>query len=280
MKPAPFAYARPRSLDHAIALIDGAADATILAGGQSLVPALNMRVATTALLVDINGITDLGRIDHRNGHLELGALVRQAQAEHSPEVARLAPLIAQALPHIAHPAIRNRGTIGGSIALADPAAELPACLLALGGEVELAGRAGRRTVAADAFFKGLLETALAAGELITAVRIPVAQPQDRFGFAELARRHGDYALVGLAAAARARVGQPRAVRLAFFGVGATPVRALRAEAVLAGGDIDAAVSALASDLSPDGDLNASADTRRHLAGVLLHRVARQLGAST
>ncbi|MFZ0073618.1 MAG: xanthine dehydrogenase family protein subunit M [Xanthobacteraceae bacterium] len=276
MKPAPFAYAKARSLDHAIALLDGAPEARVLAGGQSLMPALNMRLSAPPLLVDINGVSELARIAQPNGQIELGGLVRHAQAEHSQDVARLAPLLSKAIPHIAHPAIRNRGTIGGSIALADPAAELPACLLALGGEIEIAGRAGRRTVAADTFFKGLFETALAPGEIISAIRIPVAQPRDRFGFAELARRHGDYALVGLAAAARA---EPRAIRLAYFGVGTTPVRARTAETALAGGDLDAAVAALASDLEPSGDVHASAAAKRHLAAVLLRRVAAQLSAA-
>jgi aerobic carbon-monoxide dehydrogenase medium subunit len=276
VKPAPFAYAKARSLDHAIALLDGAPEARVLAGGQSLMPALNMRLSAPPLLVDINGVSELARIAQPNGQIELGGLVRHAQAEHSQDVARLAPLLSKAIPHIAHPAIRNRGTIGGSIALADPAAELPACLLALGGEIEIAGRAGRRTVAADTFFKGLFETALAPGEIISAIRIPVAQPRDRFGFAELARRHGDYALVGLAAAARA---EPPAIRLAYFGVGTTPVRARTTETALAGGDLDAAVAALASDLEPSGDVHASAAAKRHLAAVLLRRVAAQLSAA-
>jgi aerobic carbon-monoxide dehydrogenase medium subunit len=276
VKPAPFAYAKARSLDHAIALLDGAPEARVLAGGQSLMPALNMRLSAPPLLVDINRVSELARIAQPNGQIELGGLVRHAQAEHSQDVARLAPLLSKAIPHIAHPAIRNRGTIGGSIALADPAAELPACLLALGGEIEIAGRAGRRTVAADTFFKGLFETALAPGEIISAIRIPVAQPRDRFGFAELARRHGDYALVGLAAAARA---EPPAIRLAYFGVGTTPVRARMAETALAGGDLDAAVAALAGDLEPNGDVHASAAAKRHLAAVLLRRVAAQLSAA-
>src|SRR6476659_9423547 len=193
VKPAPFAYAKARSLDHTVALLDSAPDARVLAGGQSLVPTLNMRLSTPSLLVDINGLRELGAISRRNGHIEIGALVRHAQAERSSAVAQFAPLLARAIPHIAHPALRNRGTIGGSIALADPAAELPACLLALGGEVEIKGRDGTRTVAADVFFKGLFETALGPGDVLTAIRLPIAQPGDRFGFAELARRHGDYA---------------------------------------------------------------------------------------
>ena len=280
MKPAPFAYAKARSLDHAIALLDGAPDARVLAGGQSLVPALNMRLSTPSLLVDINGLRELGEISRRNGHIEIGALVRHAQAERSSAIAQFAPLLAQAIPHIAHPAIRNRGTIGGSIALSDPAAELPACLLALGAEIELTGRTGRRSIAADEFFKGLFETALGPGDVLTAIRIAVPRSGARFGFAELARRHGDYALVGLAAAATADGGRLGDVRLAFFGVGDRATRARRAEAALEAGDLDAAVAALQHDLSPPSDVHASAATRRHLAGVLLRRVAAQLDSST
>jgi aerobic carbon-monoxide dehydrogenase medium subunit len=279
VKPAPFAYAKARSLDHAITLLDGAAEARVLAGGQSLVAALNMRLSTPSLLVDINGLRELGEISRRNGHIEIGALVRHVQAERSSAVAQFAPLLARAIPHIAHPAIRNRGTIGGSIALADPAAELPACLLALGAEIEITGGAGQRIVAAEDFFKGLFETALGAGDVLTAIRVPVHQPGARFGFAELARRHGDYALVGLAAAAAVDGGRLGEVRLAFFGVGDRATRARQAEAALEAGDLDAAVAALQHDLSPQTDVHASAATRRHLAGVLLRRVATQLDAS-
>src|SRR5262249_13968896 len=191
-----------------------------------------MRLSAPKLLVDLNALDELKRISHEGDTLTIGALVRHAEAEHSAEVARHAPLIALAMPHIAHPAIRNRGTIGGSIAFADPAAELPACLLALGGEVDITNADGRRPVAADDFFKGLFETALGPGDVLTAVRVPAARPDSRYGFAELARRHGDYALVGLAASARADGTALRDVRLAFFGVGATPVRARGAEPAL------------------------------------------------
>lgn len=276
MKPAPFAYAKARSLEHAVALLRDHADARLLAGGQSLVTTLNMRLSAPTLLIDINGIAELAGIERRNGHLRVGAMVRQAEAEHASEIARDAPLIALALPHIAHPAIRNRGTIGGSIAYADPAAELPACLLALDGAVEITGPAGERVVQADAFHTGLFETALAAGEVLRAIRIPVPGADARFGFAELARRRGDYAMVGLAAAARADGQTLRDVRLAYFGVGATPVRPRAAEAALAGGDLEQAVAALAHDLAPSGDLHASAAAKKHLAGVLLRRVAAQL----
>ena len=202
MKPAPFAYAKARSVAHAIELLVDD-DARLLAGGQSLIATLNMRLSHPALLVDINGVGGLDRIASNNGHIEIGALVRHAQAERSPELARRAPLIALAMPHIGHPAIRNRGTIGGSVAFADPAAELPACVLALGGELTIAGPQGARVVKADDFFKGLFETALTARDVLTAIRIPAAGADTRVGFAEFARRHGDYAMVGLAACARA-----------------------------------------------------------------------------
>ena len=274
MKPAPFGFAKARSVDEAIALLSTHADARLLAGGQSLIATLNMRLSAPKLLIDINAIDDLKRIAIKDGMVEIGALVRHAQAERSAEIARHAPLVALALPHIAHPAIRNRGTIGGSIAFADPAAELPACLLALGGEAVIANATGRRKVAADAFFTGLFETALGFGDILTAVRVPAAKPESRYGFAELARRHGDYAMVGLAAAARAEGQSLKDVRLAFFGVDATPVRAHAAEDAIEHGE-DAA-AALADDLDPQGDVQASGAAKKHLAGVLLRRVTAQL----
>jgi carbon-monoxide dehydrogenase medium subunit len=275
LKPAPFAYAKARSVAHAIELLVDD-DARLLAGGQSLIATLNMRLSHPALLVDINGVGGLDRIASNNGHIEIGALVRHAQAERSPELARRAPLIALAMPHIGHPAIRNRGTIGGSVAFADPAAELPACVLALGGELTVAGPQGSRVVKADDFFKGLFETALTARDVLTAIRIPAASADTRVGFAEFARRHGDYAMVGLAACARADGQRLRDLRLAYFGVASTPVRAHHAEQALTERDIDAAVHALAQDLNPPDDVQASGAVKTHLAGVLLRRVARQL----
>jgi carbon-monoxide dehydrogenase medium subunit len=277
VKPAVFAYARARSLDHAIELLgqhDG--QARVLAGGQSLIATLNMRLDSPDLVVDINGIPGLDGIARRNGQVEIGALVRHAAAERSDLIKRQLPLIAQAMPHIGHPAIRNRGTIGGSVALADPAAELPACLLALGGEVEIAGARGRRMVRADDFFKGLFDTALGPGDVLTAIRLPAATSETRTGFAEFCRRHGDYAIVGLAASARAEGRSLHDVRLAFFGVGATPVRARQAEAGLANGTVDAAVAGLAEDLDPPDDVQASGVVKKQLAAVLLRRVAAQL----
>jgi carbon-monoxide dehydrogenase medium subunit len=275
VKPAPFDYARARSVEHAVELL-GREGARVLAGGQSLIATLNMRLSNPSLLVDINAVPGLDRVARRNGHIEIGALVRHAQAQRSPELAKAAPLVARALPHIGHPAIRNRGTIGGSIAFADPAAELPACLVALDGEIDIAGPAGPRTGEADDFFQGLFETALGPRDVLTAIRLPAATRDTRVGFAELARRHGDYAMVGLAAAARANGTKLADVRLAFFGVGATPVRARGAEQALAAGDLDAAVKALDQDLDPPDDVQAEGRVKRHLAGVLLRRVARQL----
>jgi aerobic carbon-monoxide dehydrogenase medium subunit len=279
LKPAPFAYAKARSVAHAIELL-ATEDARLLAGGQSLIATLNMRLSEPALLVDINGIGGLDRITLQNAHVEIGALVRYAQADRSAEIARAAPLIALALPHIGHPAIRNRGTIGGSLAFADPAAELPACMLALGGEIDIAGPTGPRTVKADDFFAGLFETALGAQDVLTAIRVPAATADTRVGFAEFARRHGDYAMVGVATCAKAEGKRLAGIRLAYFGVGATAVRARKAETALANGDIEAAVNALDGDLDPPDDVHASGAVKMHLAGVLLRRVARQLGRAS
>ena len=204
-----------------------------------------------------------------NGMVEVGAMTRHVALERSSDITKFAPLIALAMPHIAHPAIRNRGTIGGSLAYADPAAELPACLVALDGEIDIVGPGGKRSVKAGDFHKGLFETALGPHDVLSAVRFGVADAKTRVGFAELARRHGDYALVGLAAVAKAKD-----IRLVYFGVGATPVRARKAEEALAGGSIDDAVKAL--DLDPTSDIQATGDVKKHLAGVLLRRVAKQL----
>jgi aerobic carbon-monoxide dehydrogenase medium subunit len=274
VKPAPFAYRRARALDEAVSLLGEHADAKLLAGGQSLIATLNMRLSAPSLLIDINGISGLDNIALKDGKVEIGALTRHVQAERSEAISKHAPLIARAIPHIGHAAIRNRGTLGGSLAFADPAAELPACLLALDGEVETSGPQGKRTIKAQDFFKGLFETALGPQDVLTAIRVPAADARTRVGFAELARRHGDYAMVGLAACARADGKGLADVRLAYFGVGATAVRAKKSEAALASGNVDAAVAAL--DLEPQDDLQASAAVKKHLAGVLLRRVAKQL----
>jgi carbon-monoxide dehydrogenase medium subunit len=274
VKPAPFGYKKVRAIEEAVALLGEHKEARLLAGGQSLIATLNMRLSAPSLLIDINGVSGLGGIAHKNGKIEIGALVRHAQAERSELIAKHAPLIARALPHIGHPAIRNRGTLAGSIAFADPAAELPACLLALDGEIDATGATGKRTIRAQDFFKGLFETALGPQEVLTAIRMPAAGKDTRTGFAELARRHGDYAIVGLAASARGDGKKLSDVRLAYFGVGSTAMRARKAEAALAKGDIDGAVAGL--ELDPQDDVQATGAVKRHLAGVLLRRVAQQL----
>jgi carbon-monoxide dehydrogenase medium subunit len=279
LKPAAFAYAKAHSVDHAIALLaEHKGDAKLLAGGQSLIATLNMRLSHPSLLVDINGVAGLDGISVQNGMVQIGALTRHVTLERAADIARHAPLIALAMPHIAHPAIRNRGTIGGSLAYADPAAELPACLVALDGEIDVTGPGGKRTVKAGEFFKGLFETALGSHDVLSAVRFPSATSSTRVGFAELARRHGDYAMVGLAAAAKANGKALSDVRLVYFGVGTTPVRAPKAEAALAGGSVDDAVNAL--DLDPPADIQATGAVKKHLAGVLLRRVAEKLMEAT
>ena len=277
MKPAPFAYAKARSVADAVRLLGEHGDgARLLAGGQSLMATLNMRLSSPQILIDLNGIAGLDKIALREGAVEIGAMVRHTAAMSSDVIAKHAPLLALALPHVAHPAIRNRGTIGGSIAFADPAAELPACFLALGGEAVIAGPDGERSVGADDFFKGLYETAIGPQDMLTAIRIPAANANMRYGFAELSRRHGDYAMAGLAASARAEADALKDVRLAYFGVGLTPLRARNAEAALENADLDAAVHALATDLDPPDDIQATGAVKRHLAGVLLRRVAAQM----
>ena len=283
MKPAPFAYVRAASLDQVFDLLARHGDeARLLAGGQSLVPTLNLRLSAPALLIDINALDELAGIAVDDGGLRIGALTRQRTVEESDEVARHAPLLKMAMPYIAHPAIRNRGTIGGSIAFADPAAELPACAIALGARIELRGADGARQVEAAEFFRGLYETDLRPGEVVTAVTIPPCAGY-RSAIAELARRHGDYAMVGLAAHARLDGRTLGDARLVFFGVGARPMQAHAAGAALEGSEVDdatvqAAQEALADGLEPIGDLQASTATKLHLAGVLTGRVLRQLAA--
>jgi carbon-monoxide dehydrogenase medium subunit len=282
VKPAPFAYVRAASLDQVFDLLARHGDeARVLAGGQSLIPTLNLRLSAPAVLIDINGLAELAGIASEDGVLRIGALTRQRMLEQSSEVARHGPLLHMAMPYIAHPAVRNRGTIGGSIALADPAAELPACAVVLGAQIELRGADGLRTVDATEFFRDLYEPDLRPGEVVSAVTIPKRAPGYCSAIAEFARRHGDYALVGLAAHARVDGRTLGDVRLVFFGVGVKPVRAPAADAVLEGREVDDATvrdaqEALAEDLEPTADVHASAATKLHLARVLTARVLGQL----
>ncbi len=284
MKAPRFAYARPASLAEALVLLaEYKDDARVLAGGQSLVPMMNFRVAAPKVLVDINRIAGLSGIKVAKNHLRIGALTRHVEIERSAEIARHLPLIAAAMPHIAHPAIRNRGTFGGSCALADPAAELPACAVALGATFIVAGKKGERRVAADDFFSGLYATALKPGELLVAGEFPLPKPGYASAFGELARRHGDYAVVGVAAYGSTRGGKFSDMRVAFFGVGDRPARAARFERALDGRPampktIEGALAQLDADLSPRADLHASAATKGHLAKVLAGRVLAQMAA--
>ncbi|HEX8663132.1 MAG TPA: xanthine dehydrogenase family protein subunit M [Beijerinckiaceae bacterium] len=281
MKAPAFDYVRAKSLPEALGLLRRHGDeAKVIAGGQSLVPALNLRLLAPRLLVDIGALPELKGVSAADGRLRIGALTRHAELMDSPDIAAQAPLIAQGIRHVAHPAVRNRGTLGGSLANADPATELPACMLALRAEMIVAGSDGERRIEAQEFFTGLYETALAPDEILVAVEVPAIRPDERCAFLELARRLGDYALVGLAAQGTVRDGALSDLRLAYFGVGAKPTLAAAAAARLAGPVTEAALAeaqgALAQDLDPQDDIQASAATRLHLAGVLLRRAVHEL----
>ena len=283
MKAPPFAYTRARSTAELFDLLGRHGDgARILAGGQSLIASLNLRLSEPQVLVDITHLPDMRGITVADGIVTIGALTRHAEVAGSDLVRRQVPLLAQAVAHIAHPAIRNRGTIGGSLALNDPAAEYPAVALALGATLVVRGPAGVRRIPAAEFFRGIYATALAADELLETVEFPVQAPGERAVFLELARRHGDYAMVGLAAQGRMEAGQAAGLRLVFFAVGDGPVEARAAMAAAQGGPlrdrIAAAQAALDADLDPPGDLNAAPATRRHLARVLLGRALTEMAA--
>ena len=269
-------YARARDVSHALDLLaqaDGMG--RVLAGGQSLIAAMNMRLSTGDMLVDISRIAELRGVALVDGHLRIGALTRHAEVGTDPLVAQHAPLLVQAVHHIAHAAIRNRGTIGGSLAHADPAAEFPACVLALGGTIHLQGPNGARQVAAEDFFIDLFETAIEEGEILTAITLPLLEEGERHVLVETARRSGDYALAGLCLVKRAG-----GHRLSAFSVGPRPVLAAAAMERLDAGDTQGAVAALRAEIDPPSDTQASAAYRRHLAGVLLTRAMQDLTGDT
>ena len=282
MKAPRFAYARPASTAEALALLEEHGDdARVLAGGQSLVPILNFRLAAPKVLVDINRIAALSGIKVTRNHIRIGALTRHAELERSADIARHLPIVAAAMPHIAHPAIRNRGTFGGSCALGDPAAELPACAIALGATFIVAGMKGERRIPAQDFFKGLYATALKAGELLVAAEFPLPKPGYASAFGELARRHGDYVIVGVAAHGSTQGKKFSDMRVVFFGVADRPQRAGQLERALdsqpaTAKAIAAALAGLDADLSPRADFHGSAATKLHLAKVLAGRVLRQM----
>lgn len=283
MKARAFDYRRVASVAEALdAYAACSGEARYLAGGQSLLPALNLRLDAPDLLIDIGRIEALRGIAIDGESLRIGALTRHAETLASPLIAAHAPILTQAAAYMAHPAIRNLGTMGGSLSLADPASELPACMRALGATLEITGPDGVRAVAADDFFRDLYETALVPGELLSAVRVPLAATGSRMHFSEIARRRGDYAMVGLAANLVLADGIVTSARFGFCSVGPTPMRAPATEAMLTGRPLDpdaiaAARAALAEDLSPDEDDSLSGVARMHLARVLLGRVLATLG---
>lgn len=281
MKPAPFEYHAPESLEEALELLARHGDeAKPLAGGQSLVPAMNFRLAQPAVLVDLNGIEELFYVrGTADGGLRVGTMTRMCEVERSSLVAARAPLVTEAMASIAHPQIRNRSTFGGSIAHADPAAELPAVMLALDAQLHLKSRRGMRELPAAEFYTGLFETALDPDELLVEVEIPPPPPHTGWAFMEVSRRHGDYALVGIAARITlGNDGRCRTARLALLSVGEGPVSASGAAAGLVGQTYGeetlraAAATVAHRDIDPPGDIHASPAYRRHLAEVLTRRV--------
>lgn len=277
MKAPAFAYARPRRINDVLKLLEKHGDeARLLAGGQTLLATLNMRLSEPALLIDMQSVDELKGLSVNGNCLRIGAMVTHTQIETSPLVGRHAPLLARAAPHIAHRAIRNLGTFGGSIAYGDPAAEWPACLLALDGTVVARSLEGERRIAANDFFTGLYTTALAPNEIIVACEIPLATSNHRFAFDELVRRHGDYAVIGLAATAEWSDGTLDQLRLAWIGVGSRPFRSTSTEQFLLGQSISEellaeAIETLRTELQPEADLVHGVAAKRHLAGVMLKR---------
>jgi carbon-monoxide dehydrogenase medium subunit len=260
-------------LRHALDLLAGAdGQGRVLAGGQSLIAAMNMRLSTGDLLVDISRLSELAGVCEDETHLRIGALTRHAQIGSDPLVRTHAPLLAQAVEHIAHAAIRNRGTIGGALAHADPAAEFPACALALGAEIHAEGPEGTRVIPVKDFFQEVFTTALDEGEILTGLSVPKAEVGEVQVIEEVARRSGDYALAGLCLVKRAA-----GHRVSLFSVGPVPVLARGAMAALDAGDLDGAVAALQAEIDPPSDTQATAAYRRHLAGVLLRRAVARTG---
>jgi carbon-monoxide dehydrogenase medium subunit len=277
LKPPRFHYVRPESLDAALRLLaEHGEEARILAGGQSLMPTLAMRLSQPKVLIDINRIEALKGIALRDGMVRIGALARHVEVQNSDLVAEKLSLIAEAMPHVAHVAVRNRGTFGGSIALADPSAELPACILALGAGIVVESVRGRRTIAADDFFTGLYETAREPDELLVEVLIPPQKPDRVSVFMELARRHGDFAIAGIACYARVADNVITDARLAYFGSEAKATLAARTMALINGkpwpGNVDAVNTALGKDLDPIPNTFGSAAMKLYHQRVLTRRV--------
>jgi carbon-monoxide dehydrogenase medium subunit len=277
VKPPSFDYVAPGTLGEATSALRENPEAKVLAGGQSLVPLLNFRLAQPAVLVDLRRLPGLGEIASANGSVRIGAMVRQRRAEESELIAERCPLLAAALPYVAHPQIRSRGTVGGSIAHADPAAELPAVLVALDGRVRVVGAGGERWIDAADLYQTFFTTSLAPDEILVEVELPAAPPRTGTACVEITRRPGDYAICGAVAQLTLDDdGSFAQARLALLGVGSRPHRAEAVEVALAGapaepGSIREAAEAADEGLEPLEDINSSADYKRHLARVVVRR---------
>lgn len=280
MKPAPFEYVAPSSIGMALdELNQHGYGAKILAGGQSLIPVMNFRLAQPEYLIDLNNLAELDYLKQEGDVLRMGAMTRQRTIERSELIAQQAPLLYEAMPYIAHPQIRNRGTVGGSIAHADPAGELPMLAVALEGRFQLQSVEGTRWVTAADFFTDLFETEMAENEILTEIEIPIAKAKTGYAFTEMARRHGDYALCGVAAWVTLDAAEVcQAAKLVYLNAGPIPMQATAAAALLVGETPSAEVIAAAADkasqdeVEPDGDIHATAAYKRHLARVLTKKV--------
>ena len=276
MKAPDFSYEKPTSISDVLALLaNDELDSQLLAGGQSLMPMMNFRMANPGTLVDISGVSELVGITECTDTIEIGAMVRYCELEQSTIIKTHCPLITLVLPYVAHAAIRNRGTIGGSIGLSDPAAELPAVLLALDGSIEVTSRNGVRLEPASSFFKGVYETACEPDELITKIILPKAHLKQNFGFHEVARRHGDYAMAGVCIAQDSDL----SIRVAFFGVADKAIRATNVERLLSGSasfshDVIKDAQNATSEIEFEGDMNASPEAKQHIANVVLERALK------
>jgi len=277
MKPSSFKYFAPTSVDEALALLREHDDAKILAGGQSLVPVMNFRLARPSVLIDLNRVNELFYIQERDKSVAIGAMTRQRTVERDPTIARLAPLVAETMPFIAHPQIRNRGTMGGSLAHADPAAELPAVAMATNAKLKVKSQKQERWIETKDFFTGLFSTTLEPDEILTEIVIPQIAPRTGWAFQETARRHGDFALAGVAAMVTLNEKNECAkARIVLMSLGDKPIDAQNAAKILVGESLDsksigAAAEAIDAEIDPQSDIHASAAFRRHLAKVLTRR---------
>lgn len=277
MKPAAFRYLAPSSVEEALAAkAENGDDARFIAGGQSLVPAMNFRLAQPAVLIDLNGVAGLDSIES-GAAIHIGAMARNRAVERSALIARALPLVAEAMPHVAHPQIRNRGTLGGNLAHADPASEMPAVMVALDARFAVRSRSRTRSIAARDFYRGVFTTSLELDEMLVGIEVPAAMPRTGTAFLEIARRQGDYAMMGIAVALSLDDrGRCARASLAYFNAGETPMLATRAGAGLAGEVVTAATAraagaAIQTEIDPRGNVHASVAYQRHLASVLTER---------